>query len=133
MKIQRLLVALTLVNLGLLAFLLAQMRPATAAGAPPVLRGGGLEIVDDQGRVRASIKLHPAEVSKADGKLYAESVVLRLVDPNGRPSVKLAASAKGSGLAIVGEMQGTYAQLMAESESILRLTHRDGRERVIKP
>jgi hypothetical protein len=54
MKIQRLLIVLTLVNLALLIFTLAQMRPAAAQSATPVLRGRALEIVDDHGRVRAS-------------------------------------------------------------------------------
>jgi hypothetical protein len=56
MKIQRLLIGLTLVNLALLVFTLSQARPAAAEGGPPVLRGRALEIVDDRGRVRASIQ-----------------------------------------------------------------------------
>jgi hypothetical protein len=130
MKIQRLLIALTLVNLTLLAFLLAQARTA-AADTAPVLRGSGLEIIDDQGRVRASIKLHPASV--AAGKTYSESVVLRLIDPDGRPAVKLAASVEEAGIALVGKGQGTYAQLGADTESSLRLTNKDGRRRVMTP
>ena len=61
MTTQKLLVGLTLANLGLLLFLLAHAGKSAAADvAPAVLRGRALEIVDDQGRVRASIKLHPA-------------------------------------------------------------------------
>ena len=131
MKIHRLLVALTVLNLGLLVFLLAQVRTAEADTAP-VLRGQGLEIVDAQGRVRASIKLHPAGKA-TDGKAYAESVVLRLIDQDGRPAVKLAASVEEAGIALVGKGQGTYAQLGAGPESSLRLTNRDGRRREIRP
>ncbi|MCA1696315.1 MAG: hypothetical protein LC749_17235, partial [Actinobacteria bacterium] len=58
MKIQRVLIALTVVNLALLVFVLVQIKSA------PVLRGRSLEIVDDQGRVRASIKVQPATVFK---------------------------------------------------------------------
>jgi hypothetical protein len=61
MKIQRVLVALTVLNLVLLMFLMAQIRPVTAQNIAPVLRGRALEIVDDQGRVRAEIKVHPAQ------------------------------------------------------------------------
>jgi len=57
MRIQRLLVVLTLVNLLALIFTLTAMRPAVAQGAAPVLRGRSLEIVDDQGRVRASLSV----------------------------------------------------------------------------
>ena len=53
------LVALTLANLGLLVLLLARAG-APEAQAPTVLRGRALELVDDQGRVRASIKVQPA-------------------------------------------------------------------------
>src|ERR1700730_12332571 len=79
MKIPWFLIALTIVNLGLLIYTLGQTRPAAVA---PVLRGRALEIVDDQGRVRASIKVQPATM--ANGKPYPENVILRLIDPNGR-------------------------------------------------
>ncbi|MFL5417346.1 MAG: hypothetical protein ACJ78Y_15195 [Myxococcales bacterium] len=56
------LTALTAVNLALLVFLLARTHPAEAHdGAPPVLRGSGLSIVDAQGRVRASIMMQPED------------------------------------------------------------------------
>ncbi len=75
MKSQRALIALTMTNLGLLPFTLAQqIRPASAEGALPVLRGSGLEIVDGQGRVRASITVLPrADLArtKAIRKRYA--------------------------------------------------------------
>jgi hypothetical protein len=65
---------LTLTNLAILICSLATMRPAVAQGPPPVLRGRGLEIVDDQGRVRASITVLPAGTSPK-GDRYAETVL----------------------------------------------------------
>jgi hypothetical protein len=128
MKIQRALVALTVVNLGLMVFLLAQMRPVEARGEAPVLRGRALEIVDDQGRVRASIQVLPS------AKTYPETVILRLIDPNGRPSVKLTASVQGAGLGLGGESDATYAMLGASgAESTLKLTNKAGREQIITP
>ena len=73
MKFHRLLVALTVFNLGLLLFLLAQievrflgfrflLRSPEMNSAGSVLRGHGLEITDGEGRVRASIKLQQASV-----------------------------------------------------------------------
>jgi hypothetical protein len=59
MKIPRLLMALTVANLGLLVLLVGRIRSAEAGGVEPVLRGRALEIVDDRGRVRASIKVQP--------------------------------------------------------------------------
>ncbi len=132
MKIQRLLIALTVVNLGLLMFLLAQIRPPEAHSGAPVLRGRALEIVDDQGRVRASIKVQPA--GTANGKPYPETVILRLIDPKGRPSVKLGGSERGAGLGLAGDSDPTYITLKAEGAgSSLKLTNKDGREQLIKP
>ena len=130
---QRLLVALTLANLGLLLFLLMHAGgPAVADVAPSVLRGRGLEIVDDQGRVRASIKLQPA--GTADGQAQAETVILRLIDPQGRPAVKLAGSEQGGGLGLTAASDAVHVILKAEDASAsLTLTNRDGQERLIKP
>jgi hypothetical protein len=135
MNTPRLLVVLTLVNLMLLTFLLLSgTQPALATSRSSVLRGSALEIVDDRGRVRASIKVHPAETFAQTGKKYPETVVLRLVDPEGRPEVKIAASVEGGGLSLVGRADETRAQLHADdTESGLRLTNQAGRERLIRP
>jgi len=136
MKVQRLAILLTVINFALLMFAIGQFRPAAAQGVAPVLRGRALEIVDDRGRVRASIVVHPADptVRTPDGKTYPDTVVLRLIDPNGRPAVKIAASAQGSGLALMGDAEGTYIQLGAtDTCSSLRLTTRDGRQQLVQP
>jgi len=133
MTTQKLLVGLTLANLGLLLFLLAHAGKSAAADvAPAVLRGRALEIVDDQGRVRASIKLHPA--GTASGQAYPETVVLRLIDPKGHPTVKLAGSEQGGGLGLIAESDAVHVILKAEDASAsLMLTNKDGQERLIKP
>jgi len=145
MKIQRLFIALTIVNLGLTIFLLAQLRrveavstaPGESAGPAPVLRGRELEIVDDLGRVRASIKIHPGDPAykMPDGKIgYPETVMFRLIDPKGRPEVKLGASVEGGGLGLIGETDTTHALLQAQgSESLLKVTNKDGKKQVITP
>jgi hypothetical protein len=94
MKIQRLAIVRTLVNLVLLILILAQGRGAVAEGVAPVIRGRALEIVNVQGRVRASIVVHPADptIRMPDGKTSPETVMFRLIDSNGRPGVKLGAS-----------------------------------------
>jgi hypothetical protein len=138
MKIQRLLIALTVVNFGLLVFLLAQIRPVEAQSAAPVLRGRALEIVDDQGRVRASIQVLPADenAKTANGKPYPETVMLRLINRNGQPSVKLGTSEYGSGLGLGGESGPTqaYVVLKAEgTESSIKLTNKNGQQQMITP
>ena len=136
MKTQRLLVVLTTVNLGLLLYQAARLGSAEAGGAAPVLRGRALEIVDDQGKVRASIAVYPADknVKMPDGKTLPETVLLRLINPNGRPAVKLATSEQGAGLVLSGNSGPTYALLTAEDAgSSLKLTTQDGRQQLIKP
>jgi hypothetical protein len=63
MKLQRLLVALTIVNMVVLVFLLSERLLATPDAAQ-VLRGRSLEILDDLGRGRASIALHRPEAQR---------------------------------------------------------------------
>jgi hypothetical protein len=135
MKVQRLLIALTLVNLALLIFTLAQMRPAVAEGDPPVLRGRALEIVDERGRVRASLSVLPAK-TQPNGETYAETVLLRLITERGRPSVKIGASEQAAGLSLAGptNTKDTYVILEAKgTASSLRLRNEDGREQIVKP
>jgi hypothetical protein len=137
MKMQRLFIALSIVNLGLLIFLLAQIRRVEADNVAPVLRGRQLEIVDEQGRVRASIKLHPADrtYKMLDGKTgYPETVMFRLIDSKGRPEVKLGATEEGGALGLVGGFDSTQVLLQAEgTDSSLKLANKDGRQQVIKP
>jgi hypothetical protein len=137
MKNQRLLVVITFLNILLLLFSLSQARAVMAREIAPVLRGRALEIVDDRGRVRASITILPGDphFKMPDGTMgYPESVLLRLISPKGRPNVKIGASDRGSGLGLGGEDDPTYVQILAEGSSTsLKLTNKDGREQLIKP
>lgn len=135
MKIQRLLIVLTLLNLAVLVFTLTAMRPAVAEGFAPILRGRSLEIVDEQGRVRASLSVLPAGTS-AHGDRYPETVLLRLITERGRPSVKISASEESAGLSFAGpsNTKDTYVILEAKgTASSLKLRSEDGREQVVKP
>jgi len=136
MKIQRLLIVLTLVNLALLIFTLTQFRPTSAQGGTlPVLRGRGLQIVDERGEVRASIQVLPASRQQS-GELSAETVLLRLITEKGRPSVKIGASELEAGLALVGSTgtTNTYVRLGASGKtSSLTLKNEDGHEQTLKP
>jgi len=137
METQRLLILLTAVNCGLLWTQSVQShRQATAtADVPAVIRGHALEIVDERGRVRASLSVLPEDSAhKWNGKPYPETVLLRLMSPDGRPNVKLGATKLGSGLLIGGESDPTYIQVLAEGgESTVKLINQDGVERLIKP
>src|SRR5437879_5167129 len=137
MTAQRLLVALTIVNLALLSFsLLSRTDAAEAQGVAPVLRGRALEIVDDRGRIRASISVLPRDpaVKMPDGTTgYPETVLLRLTTGAGRPNVKLAATEDGSGLVLGGETDPTYVQILARGDStFLKLSNKNGHVHLVE-
>jgi hypothetical protein len=142
MNNQRVLTVLTLFNLAIMIFLLLHQIGRIEASSPAaVLRGRGLEIVDAQGKVRASIQIVPAGPGRmADGsvandkKIYPETVLFRLIRPDGRPSVKISTSEEGSGLTLGGGIDPTYIVLGAEGGApSLSLTNKDGRQQLIKP
>ena len=136
MKAPRSLFALTLINLALLLITLSQQfHPAFAQGGSTVLRGSALEIVDGQGRVRASINVLPSSKSPS-GEDQAETVLLRLITERGRPSVKIASSEPASGLSFAGPTatKDTYVILQSKgTTSFLKLRNEDGREQVLAP
>ena len=73
MKWQRVLLMLTLANLVILTFNLVELR-AVARSVPRVLRGRALEIVDAQGRARATLDIQRA------GKGHSEIVLFRHIN-----------------------------------------------------
>ena len=96
---------LTILNLAIAGILLTRMRPVHAQEkqqhALPVLRGRALEIVDSLGKTRASITLQPPV--EFEGKKYPETILLRLIDPNGKPMVKISAAENGAGLTLINQ------------------------------
>ena len=136
MSLRPTLITLTIVNVTLLAVgLLQQLRPAFAQGELPVLRARALEIVDGQGRVRASIAVLPPNRS-ASGEAESETVLLRLITERGRPSVKIGASEQSSGLSFAGPTgtTNTYVTLGSNgTTSSLTLRNEDGHEQVLHP
>jgi hypothetical protein len=124
MKIQRLLLVLTVINLALLVFQLTQARIHIGPQGVrvwtnfdgSVLRGRALEIIDEEGRTRAAINVHPANQTLP----YPETAILRLIDQNGRPSVKLATSERGGELALVSDVENTYVQLTGRGLTVTK-------------
>ncbi|OAF11699.1 hypothetical protein [Bradyrhizobium neotropicale] len=111
-------ILITLVNLAILLTIVgifaARERAVAAPSAAPdgILRGRGLQIVDDQGKIRASISIHPA-TTQPDGSTYPETVLLRMITSQGRPVVKIASSEDGSGMALSAAEGLAYVQLQA--------------------
>ncbi|HJQ83570.1 MAG TPA: hypothetical protein VKA21_05810 [Candidatus Binatia bacterium] len=136
---QRLMIVLTGVNVALLVSCigLRDGRQVLAEDVAPVLRGRALEIVDDSGRVRASIRIAPADPTyqMPDGtKGYPETVLFRLMDPEGRPNVKIGASERGSGQLISGDSDPTYVRILAEGgRPSITVSNKDGKVQMITP
>lgn len=131
MKTQRIAIVVTIINLALTIFLLSQFRRAQADQITPVLRGRALEIVDAQGRVRASISVEkPVTV---DSKFYPETVLLRLADPKNGPVVKLTASENGSALGLSDDADGGVHLSARDTGSFVTVTDKKGREQTLKP
>ena len=120
----RALAAITVLNAAFAVITASQWHPANAADdrVADVLRARKLEIVDEAGRVRASIVVHAAKPPQDD------AVVLRLINGDGMPGVKLAISERNAGLALVRE-QGNYVQVSANG---VKLTS-GGRQRAAWP
>lgn len=136
MKLQRVAVLFSVVNLAILGLVLLRTSstPAFAETGSQqhasVLRGSALELVDQRDQVRASIDVD------ASG-----DVLLRLRDLSGAIRVKLGAGQSGSGLLLVDEANEPAVHLVArrtgtaERPLTTRMTLRsaDGHERVIQP
>jgi hypothetical protein len=135
MKMQRIAIVVTIINLVLMVVLLTKVNPATAQKQQmnklQVLRGSGLEITDSSGKLRASISFHAAV--EQDGKMYPAGVLLRLINTKGQPSVKIGASEEGGGLNFSNEKQGYIQMLANENGGFLKIKNPDGKEQVVKP
>ncbi len=133
MKTQRVAMGLTIINLGLLIFLLAQFRYAGAQNVAPVLRGRGLEIVDARGQVRAEILVHGPET--VNGKTYPETVLFRMATAQRAPLMKLTVSEEGSALGLSDDSQPGGVELRANRNkgNFVKVVNSDGREQTIKP
>jgi hypothetical protein len=135
---RRFALGITLLNMCMLLITLSGVRVVDAQGAPAPLRTRSLEIVDEQGRVRAFLGVLPANAKTVmpNGQSVPETVILRLMDPKtGRPSVKLATSEQGSGLGLIGQSQThtTWAIIEADgTSSAIRLRNEGEQERQIR-
>ena len=139
MRIQRIAIALTVINLLILITAMSRIGSAATTQTVSMLRGRGLEIVDDRGKVRAQIIVLPVDTAAktARGQNYPETVLLRLIDPNGRPGVKIGTSVDGSGMSLAGDSERrdwNGVQILAESAGTsVKLTNKNGRKQIITP
>lgn len=129
--------ALTAANLGLFLDQLIQPNRTAAQEITPVLRGRELQLVDQRGRVRVEMKIFPPDptVKMPDGTTgYPETVLLRLIDSQGRPNVKIAATEDGSGISLGGNTNPTNIQILSRGDkTLLKLVNRDNKQQLIAP
>lgn len=137
MKVQNALIgALVLTNIGFVGFQFVHPQIEQAAAVAPVLRGRALELVDDRGRIRAEIKVTPAQptVKMPDGTTgYPEAVLFRLINSQNGPDVKMTATEDGAGLALGGD--SGYVQILTRGANppFIKIVNKDGRQQIIKP
>jgi len=134
MKTQRFTVALTAINLVVMLVVLFLIISASKPDVAPVVRGKAFELVDEQGRVRAEIKIRQADhdVKMPDGsKGYPETVILRLIDSKGGPNVKISATEDGSGMVLGGD--AGYVQVLSRTaDPTVKLNSKSGKEQVFR-
>jgi hypothetical protein len=124
LKIQRFVIVLTIFNLALLVFFISKANSVEAQSIAPVIRTQRLELVDDNGIVRASLSIEKDP----------DTVLLRMRDPKGLVRLKLGADEKGSGLMLANDTQQPGILIIAkDTGSSLKLTNRDGKEQLITP
>src|SRR5262245_48785901 len=121
-----------------LALGVARLPAASAEPELGVLRGRGLQIVDEQGRVRFGVELIPADSAHKmkDGTTvaYPETVILRMITADGKPRVKLTTSEDGSSLMLIGSTDTTQSILHASgAKSWLKLRNDEKSEKILGP
>jgi hypothetical protein len=129
----KLLTALTLVNLAILLIVVFLISSSSKSdGIPTVVKARAFELVDAQGKIRAEIKVLPAEPNATmPDKGYPETVILRLIDSQGGPNVKLAATEDGSGMVLGGD--AGYVQVLSRNKNpFVKINQKDGKEKLFK-
>jgi hypothetical protein len=129
----KLLTALTLVNLAILLIVVFLISSSSKSDVvPTVVKARAFELVDAQGKIRAEIKVLPAEPNATmPDKGYPETVILRLIDSQGGPNVKLAATEDGSGMVLGGD--SGYVQVLSRNKNpFVKINQKDGKEKLFK-
>jgi hypothetical protein len=123
MKMPKLMMGLTAINLVLLLVTVAQAKSTPAPEVLPIVRTQAFELVDQNGQVRSRLNV------ETDG-----TVVFRLLDEEGTIRVKLGADKKGSGLVLLDETTEPGVHIVAREKSGgIKLRGINGRQRVIEP
>ena len=125
-----------LVNLVLLGVLFARGSQSAPEPVAPIVRARVLELVDDQGRVRAELRVLPGQpdLKMPDGTTgYPEAVQLRLITSKNGPNVKLVTTEDGAGLVLGGDKGHIQFLARSPNDPLIKIVSSDGREKTITP
>jgi hypothetical protein len=111
------------VFMAALVLIMTVARSEAGSRKPEILRGSGLELVDDGGKTRVRINV------EADGE-----VVFRMIDQNGAIRVKLGGGKDGSGLVLLNEAAEVGIQMLAKSgRTSVRLSAPERKDIILSP
>jgi hypothetical protein len=103
------LTAITLLNAGMLATSFMHPKRVQADDIEPMIRVRALQIVDEQGRIRAELKVSPpVNYQDSDRVAYPEATELRLLDSSGNIVAGFAGTEEGGEIAIRGKFGAVH-------------------------
>ncbi len=122
MKLQRIAILITIINVLALAFVLAETRTFADPVVSPLVKTRAIELVDESGKTRATL-----DIEKTG------EVVFRLRDEQGTIRTKLGAGHDGSGLSLMDDRTEATVQIRANRDGGgITLLDRDGAKNVLK-
>lgn len=122
MKTQVTIISLVALNIVLLVCMAAQPKPDGQQGVQSIVRARAIELVDDKGRIRASLNV------ATNGE-----AVFRLRDADETIRLKLGASKEGSALLLLDDSTNPGLHVLARHGTTMTLINPDGRKRVFEP
>ena len=122
MKTKASIISLVALNIVLLVCMAAQSKPDGQQGVQSIVRARAIELVDEKGRVRASLNV------ATNGE-----AVFRLRDSDETIRVKLGASKEGSALLLLDDSTNPGLHVISRQGTTMTLFDSDGRKRIVEP
>jgi hypothetical protein len=115
-------ISLVALNIVLLVCVAAQSKSEAQPGIQSIVRARAIELVDDKGRIRASLNV------ATNGE-----AVFRLRDSDETIRLKLGASKEGSALLLLDDSTNPGLHVISKHGTTMTLFNSDGRKRVVEP
>jgi hypothetical protein len=114
-------ISLVALNIVLLVCVAAQSKSEDQPGIQSIVRARAIELVDDKGRIRASLNV------ATNGE-----AVFRLRDSDETIRLKLGASKEGSALLLLDDSTNPGLHVISKHGTTMTLFNADGRKRVVE-